>query len=332
MPTRNGRGHLPSPCPSSPAVVSRLPVHDAAGIRRAPADDGQVPGVVGLGLGGDAIAPVVPPAVAEGGEHADAGAAGDAVGLGVVAEGVAVPRTSKVICIGLNYESHARETGQGIPGTPAVFSRWPATLNVDGGTVTVPRGEPGLDWEAELAVIVGSAAHQIPPAEADAAILGYSAFNDLTARHRQFASSQWTLGKNVPGSGPLGPVIVTKDEIADPGDLAVTARVNGAVMQQARTSELIFGIHDLLAYLSDTIALEPGDIIATGTPAGIGFARDPAVLLGANDIVEVEIEKIGVLRTTIIASTAPASTAPTEAGPAEAGTVAAATTGGVRGA
>jgi 2-keto-4-pentenoate hydratase/2-oxohepta-3-ene-1,7-dioic acid hydratase in catechol pathway len=214
----------------------------------------------------------------------------------------AVPNSAKVVCVGLNYASHAAETGQEVPAAPAVFARWAGTLDVDGGSVSVPRSEPGLDWEAELAVVISTPAYQISPAEAAETVLGYSAFNDLTARDRQFASSQWTLGKNVPGSGPLGPVVVTRDEIPEPVDLHLESRVNGAVMQQARTSELIFSVPELISFVSQTVALQPGDVLATGTPAGIGYARDPRVLLGPGDQVVVEIESIGVLRTEIVSA------------------------------
>lgn len=212
-----------------------------------------------------------------------------------------VPPSAKVVCVGLNYPLHAAEVGQEVPTTPAVFARWAATLSVDGGSVSAPRSEPGLDWEAELAVVMGSPAYQIAPEEALATVLGYTCFNDLTARERQFSSSQWTLGKNVPGSGPLGPVLVTRDSLDEPVDLILQSRVNGVVMQQARTSELIFSIPELLSFISQTVALEPGDVLATGTPAGVGHARNPRVLLTPGDEVVVEIEQIGALRTHVVA-------------------------------
>lgn len=210
-----------------------------------------------------------------------------------------VPASAKIVCVGLNYRSHAEETGQEPPVTPAIFARWAATLNVHGGSIPVPAGEEGLDWEAELAVVIGASTSSIGDADLEEAILGYTAFNDVTARSLQFASSQWTLGKNVPVSAPMGPVIITRDEIADPQDLQISTRVNGALMQSARTSDMIFSVEYLIAYLRESLDLQPGDVIATGTPAGIGHVRDPRVLMQPGDEVDVEIQHIGRLSNTI---------------------------------
>jgi 2-keto-4-pentenoate hydratase/2-oxohepta-3-ene-1,7-dioic acid hydratase in catechol pathway len=214
----------------------------------------------------------------------------------------AVPTSAKVVCIGLNYASHAAETGQGTPAAPTVFARWASTLNVDGGVVEIPTEAVGLDWEAELAVVIGESAYEVSVADAPAKVFAYTGFNDVTERDRQLSSSQWTLGKNVPGSGPLGPALVTRDEVPEPVDLRVMARVNGVVMQDARTTELIFSIPELISYVSQTVRLEPGDVIATGTPAGVGIARNPRVLLHDGDTVDVDIETIGVLHTRVVAS------------------------------
>ena len=170
-----------------------------------------------------------------------------------------------------------------------------------------PPAEAGLDWEVELAVVIGRRGWAVPAAEALDHVLGYTAFNDLSARAKQLQTSQWTLGKNADRSGPIGPVVVTRDEIPDPSGLRLEARVNGEVMQRADTSQLIHGSRRLIEYISDTVTLRPGDVIATGTPGGVGLGRTPPRYLVPGDVVEVEVERIGTAADADRAAGRPAS-------------------------
>ncbi|HEX3605565.1 MAG TPA: fumarylacetoacetate hydrolase family protein, partial [Candidatus Dormibacteraeota bacterium] len=214
---------------------------------------------------------------------------------------IPVPATAKVICAALNYASHAAETGGRVSEHPNLFARWAATLVPAGVPVPVPRTEPGLDWEVELAVVVGAPLIDVGPDEVAAGVLGYTVFNDLSARAHQQASRQWALGKNSDRSGPVGSTIVTADSL-DAAGLHLETRVNGEVMQSGSTADMIFSIAELLAYASRTITLRPGDLIATGTPPGVGFVREPPVFLVPGDVVEVEVEGIGMVRTPVVDS------------------------------
>jgi len=214
---------------------------------------------------------------------------------------VPVPDTAKVVCAALNYASHAAETGGRLPDHPNLFARWAATLVPDGTPVPVPATEPGLDWEVELAVVVGAPLIDVTPDRVAAGVLGYTVFNDLSARAHQLANRQWALGKNSDRSGPIGSVVVTADSL-DAASLHLETRVNGELMQSGNTSDMIFSVADLCAYASRTITLRPGDVIATGTPPGVGFVRTPPVYLVPGDVVEVEVEGIGVVRTPIVDS------------------------------
>lgn len=230
-------------------------------------------------------------------------AAADPDGLGPPLEGgrliPPVPPSARVICIGLNYRAHAAEGSFQVPDYPTLFGRWTASLSVGGVPAPVPPGEDGLDWEGEVAAYVGASLCDADPDTARAAILGYSTFNDLTARRAQKLTAQWTLGKNGDRSGPMGP-LVTADQVGDLRDgLHLQTRVNGAVVQDAQTSEMIFEVGEVLSLISRTFTLNPGDVIATGTPEGVGYVRDPPRLLGPGDVVEVEVERLGVLRTPV---------------------------------
>jgi 2-keto-4-pentenoate hydratase/2-oxohepta-3-ene-1,7-dioic acid hydratase in catechol pathway len=208
--------------------------------------------------------------------------------------------SSRILCVGLNYRAHAAEGGFDLPEYPAVFGRWTASLTVSGIPVPVPVDEPGLDWEGELAVVIGAALHEASDEEARQAILGYAVFNDLSARKAQRQSSQWTVGKNADRSGPLGPV-VTADEVPgiEAGRRLVT-RVNGEIMQDASTADMIFTPAQVAAYLSRTFTLLPGDVIATGTPSGVGHARQPPRFMGPGDVVSVEIDGLGSVTNPIV--------------------------------
>ena len=211
-----------------------------------------------------------------------------------------VPPSARVVCIGLNYRAHAAEGGFTPPEHPTVFGRWVASLTAGTTPAPVPANEPGLDWEGEVAVVVGRRLTDVDEDTAAAGVLGYAAFNDLTARTAQKLTAQWTLGKNADRSGPMGP-LVTADEAGSPADgWRVRTRVNGETVQDGNTRDMIFGVPDLLARISRTVTLEPGDVIATGTPEGVGYVRTPPWLLRPGDVVEVEVDHLGVLRTPVV--------------------------------
>ncbi len=210
---------------------------------------------------------------------------------------------ARVFCVGLNYRRHHAEgsySDDPLPDHPTIFARWTSSLAVGDGVVEIPADEEGLDWEGEVMAWVGA---DLCEAGADAAldaVVGYSTFDDLTARGAQKRTSQWTLGKNVDGSGPLGPM-VPADEVGDLRDgLRLRTRVDGTTVQDASTGDMIFSVGETLAYISRTVTLRPGDLVATGTPSGVGYARDPQWLLGDGDTVEVEVERLGTLRTTVV--------------------------------
>jgi 2-keto-4-pentenoate hydratase/2-oxohepta-3-ene-1,7-dioic acid hydratase in catechol pathway len=211
-----------------------------------------------------------------------------------------VPPSARVVCIGLNYRAHAAEGCFAPPEHPTVFGRWVASLTAGETSAPVPANEPGLDWEGEVAAIVGRRLTDVDEATALDGVLGYAAFNDLTARTAQKLTAQWTLGKNADRSGPIGP-IVTAGETGDPAEgWRVRTRVNGETVQDGNTRDMIFGVGDLLSRISRTFTLEPGDVIATGTPEGVGYVRTPPWFLHPGDVVEVEIDHLGVLRTPIV--------------------------------
>jgi 2-keto-4-pentenoate hydratase/2-oxohepta-3-ene-1,7-dioic acid hydratase in catechol pathway len=213
-----------------------------------------------------------------------------------------VPRPGKLICIGLNYRDHAAESNMAIPERPVVFSKFSTAVIAPGEPVVVPATSEQVDYEAELAVVIGRRAKNVSANDAFDYVLGYTAFNDVSARDFQFADGQWQRGKSCDTFAPMGPSIVTADEIPDPHKLSIKLRLNGQTMQDSSTEQLIFGVPELIAFLSETITLEPGDVIATGTPPGVGFARKPPVFLKAGDEMEVEIEKIGVLNSVVKAA------------------------------
>ncbi|MGR6964685.1 fumarylacetoacetate hydrolase family protein [Geodermatophilus sp. URMC 61] len=214
---------------------------------------------------------------------------------------------ARVVCIGLNYLKHVAEGSfrdQEIPPYPTLFARWTRSLTVGGAEVPVPADEDGLDWEGEVVAYVGSTLVDATPDDALAAVVGYSTFNDLTARRAQKLTSQWILGKNGDRSGPLGP-IVPAAEVGDLRDgLRVQTRVNGETVQDGRTDEMVYTVGDTLSLVSRTFTLRPGDLLATGTPSGVGYARTPPWLLHPGDVVEVEVERLGVLRNTVVGNDA----------------------------
>jgi acylpyruvate hydrolase len=212
-----------------------------------------------------------------------------------------IPNPEKVICIGLNYRDHAIETNAQIPEVPTVFTKYANTLIGAGEPIIIPRVTQQVDYEAELAFVIGRRGRYISETEATHYIAGYTIFNDISARDYQMRTSQWTIGKTFDTFGPLGPALVTADEIPDPGALAIRLSINGEVLQDSNTSQLIFSIPTLVAYLSEVMTLEPGDVIATGTPSGVGFTRQPPRFLRPQETVRVEIEKIGILENPVMA-------------------------------
>jgi 2-keto-4-pentenoate hydratase/2-oxohepta-3-ene-1,7-dioic acid hydratase in catechol pathway len=210
-----------------------------------------------------------------------------------------VPDSARILCLGLNYRAHAAEGSFSPPEFPMIFGRWTASLVPDGATVPVPVDEAGLDWEGEIAAVVGAPLSRADADTARDAVFGYAAFNDLSARRAQKLTAQWTLGKNADGSGPIGD-LVTADEVGDLRDgIRVRTLVNGEVMQDGNTRDMIFELGDVLALVSRTMTLNPGDVIVTGTPEGVGYVRTPPRLLGTGDTVEIEVERIGSVTTTI---------------------------------
>ena len=225
-------------------------------------------------------------------------AAGATVPLDSVRLAPAVAPSARILCVGLNYRAHAAEGGATPPAFPAIFGRWTRCLITDGDSV--PALDPKLDWECELAVVVGQRLAGVDEAAAVAGVFGYAAFNDISARTYQRHTHQWTAGKNMDRSGAIGPV-VTADEVGDIGaGLRLQTRLNGATMQSATTADMIFSVGRILSYLSEVMTLEPGDVIATGTPEGVGHARTPPVFMRPGDVIEVEVERLGVLRNTIV--------------------------------
>jgi len=210
---------------------------------------------------------------------------------------------ARVICIGLNYLKHVAEGSyrdQELPEHPTLFARWTRTLTVDGAEVPVPSNEDGLDWEGEIVAWVGAPLVDADPDEALAAVVGYSTFNDLTSRRAQKLTSQWILGKNGDRSGPLGPMVPAA-EVGDLRDgLRVQTRVNGTTVQDGTTDQMVYTVGETLAHISRTFTLLPGDLLATGTPSGVGYARTPQWLLQPGDVVEVDVERLGVLRNTVV--------------------------------
>jgi 2-keto-4-pentenoate hydratase/2-oxohepta-3-ene-1,7-dioic acid hydratase in catechol pathway len=217
--------------------------------------------------------------------------------------GPPVPDPQKIICLGLNYRDHAREAGLSEPAAPMFFAKFPNSLIGPADPIVPPRGAAErVDYEAELAVVIGSRARNVDAASALRHVAGAMAFNDVSARDLQLANNLWTGGKAIDTFGPCGPALVTLDEIGDLQALRVQTRVNGETVQDGNTADMIFGVAETIVFLSRNMTLEPGDIIATGTPAGVGMARDPQLFLHAGDVVETEIEEIGTLRNPVEAA------------------------------
>jgi 2-keto-4-pentenoate hydratase/2-oxohepta-3-ene-1,7-dioic acid hydratase in catechol pathway len=223
--------------------------------------------------------------------------------LGLEADGDAVPlasvhldcpvASSKIVAVGLNYKDHANEAGLKIPGAPLCFAKFSSSLSGPFDPIRLPAEDSKVDYEAELGVVIGRRARRVAEADAMRCVAGYLVFNDVSERKWQFDDGQWTRGKSCDTFAPSGPFLVTADEVPDPGALQIRTLLNGEIMQDSSTNQLIFNIPKLVSYFSHSFTLYPGDLIATGTPSGVGFSRKPPVYLKEGDVVEVEIERIG---------------------------------------
>jgi acylpyruvate hydrolase len=212
-----------------------------------------------------------------------------------------VPHPGKIVCVGLNYREHVAEGVYDVPDHPALFSKFTETLIAAGDPIRVPPESSAVDYEAELAFVVGRPVRRASGAAALAAVGGYTVANDVTMRDYQYRTHQWLPGKNWADSTPLGPFLVTPDEVGDPHALDISLRLNGRVMQAANTRQFIFDIPAVIAAISEFVPLVPGDVVLTGTPSGVGYRRDPRVLLRAGDRVVVEIERVGRLENPVAA-------------------------------
>jgi 2-keto-4-pentenoate hydratase/2-oxohepta-3-ene-1,7-dioic acid hydratase in catechol pathway len=212
-----------------------------------------------------------------------------------------IPRPPKIICVGLNYRDHAIEAKMEIPAVPTIFSKFPTSIIGPGEPIVLPKDSQKPDYEAEFAFIIAKGGRYISPEQWQEHVFGYTNLNDVSARDYQMATSQWMMGKTFDTFAPMGPWIVSADEIADPHALDIELSINGEVLQHSNTRELIFRIPDLLVYLSSVFTLEPGDVVSTGTPSGVGFSYKPPRWLRAGDQVVLAVEGIGELRNPVIA-------------------------------
>jgi len=206
-----------------------------------------------------------------------------------------IDRPGKIVCVGLNYRDHAEEQGTEIPDAPLLFAKWPNALIGPGEPIVIPRLSTQVDYEAELGVLIGERVRGVSEENALESVRGYICLNDVTARDLQFSDGQWTRGKSADTFCPVGPRLVPAAEVPDPQALGIRCVLNGEVMQDSTTANMIFTVAEIIAYTSATMTFEPGDLIATGTPAGVGVFRDPPVLLKDGDEVTIEIDELGAL-------------------------------------
>lgn len=221
--------------------------------------------------------------------------------LGSVTLLAPIPRPPKLICVGLNYRDHALESKMEIPKVPTIFAKFATAVIGPGQPIVLPKNSTQPDYEAEFAFVIGTGGRHIPAEEWQQHVFGYTLLNDVSARDFQMATSQWMMGKTFDTFAPMGPHLVTADEIADPHALDISLRINGEVLQQSNTRQLIFKIPELVAYLSSVCTLEPGDVVSTGTPAGVGYARNPPRFLRPGDDVVISVDQIGELRNPVLA-------------------------------
>jgi len=214
-----------------------------------------------------------------------------------------IARPSKIIAVGLNYRDHAAESQMELPDRPLLFAKWPNALIGHGEPIRIPPESAQVDFEAELGVVIGEASRgPVPVPSALDLVAGYLCLNDISARDVQFADGQWTRGKSFDTFCPVGPELVPASSVPDPQALCIRCFLNGETMQDATTADMIFSVAEVIAFISSSIALEPGDVIASGTPPGVGFARTPPVFLTPGDVVTVEIESVGTLTNPVVAA------------------------------
>jgi 2-keto-4-pentenoate hydratase/2-oxohepta-3-ene-1,7-dioic acid hydratase in catechol pathway len=213
-----------------------------------------------------------------------------------------IDRPGKIICVGLNYKDHAEEQRVDLPTAPLLFAKWNNTLIGPGDPIVIPSVVTKTDYEAELGVVIGSRVKDASAENALEAVAGYICVNDVSARDLQFADGQWSRGKSPDTYCPVGPRLVPRDEVPDPQDLKIRAILNGETMQDSTTANMVFGVAEIIAYVTRTITLEPGDLIATGTPAGVGAFRDPKVFMQPGDEITIEIEGLGSLTNPVTAA------------------------------
>jgi 2,4-didehydro-3-deoxy-L-rhamnonate hydrolase len=211
-------------------------------------------------------------------------------------------RPQKIICVGLNYRDHAEEQGVDLPERPLLFAKWPNTLIGPGDAIVLPAISEKVDYEAELGVVIGATAREVSVEDALDAVAGYVCANDVSGRDLQFSDGQWVRGKSLDTFCPVGPRLVPRAEVPDPQALGIRAILNGEVMQDSTTANMVFGVAEIISFTSQAITLEPGDLILTGTPAGVGIFRDPQRLLKAGDEITIEIDGLGALTNPVVAS------------------------------
>ncbi|MET3320162.1 UNVERIFIED_ORG: 2-keto-4-pentenoate hydratase/2-oxohepta-3-ene-1,7-dioic acid hydratase in catechol pathway [Peribacillus simplex] len=206
-----------------------------------------------------------------------------------------ISQPEKIICVGLNYIDHCKETGMEPPASPVIFSKYANAIVGHNDVIEIPINSKEVDFEAELAIVIGKKAKNVSEEEANDYVFGYTIMNDISARDLQFQDGQWSRGKTADTFAPIGPVVVTHDEVGDPHELAISLELNGEMMQDSNTSNLIFTVPQIISFLSQSMTLKPGDLIATGTPPGVGMGRNPKVWLKNGDRMNVSIERIGTL-------------------------------------
>jgi 2-keto-4-pentenoate hydratase/2-oxohepta-3-ene-1,7-dioic acid hydratase in catechol pathway len=211
-----------------------------------------------------------------------------------------VPKPDKFICIGLNYRDHAIESGMAIPELPTVFTKYPNAICGHQDEIVLPSVSSQVDYEAEFAFVIGKRCRNVAKEDWQSVVFGYTCVHDVSARDYQLATSQWTIGKTFDTFGPMGPVLVSKDELPDPHNARISFELNGKVLQDSSTSQFVFDIPYLVNYLSTVMTLEPGDVVSTGTPPGVGFARKPPIFMKPGDVAVVKIAGIGELRNTCV--------------------------------
>jgi acylpyruvate hydrolase len=267
--------------------------HDGRDFAAAIVDDLAIP-LTGIGELGRATLGSLPAA-------APPRDAAGAIPLGEVTLRPVVPRPGKIICVGLNYLTHVGETGRDIPEYPVLFTKFAEALIGPDDAIVLPAESAQVDYEGELAVIIGTAGRRIAPGDALAHVAGYAVANDVTMRDFQYKTHQWLQGKAWEASTPLGPYLVTRDEVGDPGALDLRLSIGDRVLQEANTAQMMFDVPTLIGHVSTFVTLQPGDVLLTGTPGGVGFRRDPQVFLQPGDTVRVELSGVGAIENAVVA-------------------------------